>query len=231
MSNTCAICGTKENLLIFLNKGVNAKGYGSVDNISDAISILKNAHYNAFVDDNSFETEDRIESSIGLWRELPTTFREIDTTNACLDDNLKDSYNEHIKYQMDTYGLYGWYNYNIDIRFGCKWDCIINDIIYNDNIIELNFESPWCSPLLWMSYIADEFNVRVFNLELGEGEHSFYEVHADGNFELLANEDEIDMTDYEGSALCDEYWELYNAREEEVEENLINEFYNHIMAI
>lgn len=136
-SNTLTITGEKKDMKKFFSKA----GYNS--------GSLK-----LFV-----ETE---RLSLRSWLPMPETYFKWDTTN---DKRPKDSdeteeqykayckeYDEAVQYQLDTYGIVGWYNYN-KATLGCKWDCDFSKGIYSERgdmvCVEYYFDSPWCPPEEW----------------------------------------------------------------------------------
>lgn len=177
-TNIYAVKSSTKNVLGFVNEGLKNIGVEPMHNIKDAIEKL-------------WEKNNVMTST---FRPIPETFHKVDTTNDkigrnAIDWNTKEplfcsdmeyeayskEYDEAVKHQKETYGVVGWYDYNCDVAFGCKWDSEIELESYiideekGVTIIFMRGQTPWCYPDLWLDYIKKTFDVNVFLCSNEEG--------------------------------------------------------------
>ncbi|MBR1834191.1 MAG: hypothetical protein IJ785_01590 [Bacteroidales bacterium] len=171
-NNNYAVKAATKNVLNFVNEGLKNLGMETKDNISDAIRSL---------------WDGKNEVTMATFRPIPGTFTKYDTTNekmrrGALDWDTKEplfksddeyetycrEYDEAVKYQEETYGVVGWYDYNCLVAFGCKWDCdvALESFCIDDSkgitTILMSGDTPWYFPDLWLLYIKKRFNLNVY---------------------------------------------------------------------
>lgn len=150
---------------------------------------------------------------------MPETYKAIDTTNSlsCFlsvkkrkmkDDNpnlseeeinamfdlveaeLTDQYNNAVIYQKETYGVVGWYDWNLQ-NLGTKWDATIitkeevdaaiqecnDDDDDNGCIVFCVFDTAWTPPIAWLEKIVNDNPNLFFDMWTDEesGFKWFYE--------------------------------------------------------
>lgn len=200
MPNWCinhyAVKAATENVLNFVNEGLKNLGMETKDNIGDAIRSL---------------WDGKNEVTMATFRPIPETFEKYDTTNekrgrGDLDWDTKEplfksddeyetycrEYDEAVKYQKETYGVVGWYDYNCLVAFGCKWDSevVLESFNIDDSegitTILMCGDTPWDFPEYWLLYIKKRFNLNVY-----VSSHDEF-----NNFNVFG---EIDNLDYEWS--------------------------------
>lgn len=164
----------------------------------------------------------------------------IEELRGCTDEDkiqkaqerYEKEYNEAIEFQKKEYGAVGWYDYNCNVRFGCKWDANIQDITLTKNdkeeyIISFYCDTPWCYPFLWCGYIGKKFKVDVYICAFEESdEYNFYGKFNGSNIineinmvlPYLTEEDE--ENDYE------EYWNEKN----EIMETFLSDFDEYVYS-
>lgn len=156
------------------------------------------------------------------WFPMPQTFVDYDTTNSKLDketkkrnkngrlvkmfktnkeyENYSKAYDDAVKYQKETYGVVGWYDYNMH-TLGVKWDAKVFEygVFVRENskgeiVIESTFDTAWDAPTTWLKSLAEEFPKLFFKIdgyEPGMGFHVYIECE-DG---VLTNEFSEDYTE------------------------------------
>ncbi|MCI7338338.1 MAG: hypothetical protein MSH41_07110 [Bacteroidales bacterium] len=126
------------------------------------------------------------------WLPMPQTFVDYDTTNPKQDRNEKmrnecgqlvsmfksdkeyedysKGYDDAVTYQKETYGVVGWYNYNVH-TLGVKWDAKVFE--YGANVtekddeitVECTFNTAWLTPITWLTTLAAEFPKLYFQID------------------------------------------------------------------
>ena len=166
--NIYAVKSATKNVLNFVNEGLKNKGIEPMDNIEKAIEKL-------------WETNN---VTMETFRPMPETFYNFDTkrSRGAIDYDTKEplfksdeeyetyckEYDNAVKYQKETYGVVGWYDYNRDVALGCKWNTEVELESYEveeekgATIIYMRGETPWRYPYLWLDYIKETFSLNVF---------------------------------------------------------------------
>lgn len=98
----------------------------------------------------------------------PQTFLDYDTTSHPNGMNLPEGtpaevieqYKAAAEYQEKTYGVVGWYDFNI-MHYGCKWDSSVYDLKFLSDGITFDVKTPWSLPLKWAQRLAKDWGVRV----------------------------------------------------------------------
>ena len=242
-SNTIALKGTKEQMLEFLNSVLETK----VDDVNEAFYEICKIQdlslgtfrpmpktYTEFDTTNDMSktfVEDYLKGDrIFATDCLPDYVKKL-KEQGCTDENeirkaqerYEYDYEAAKAYQEKKYGAVGWYDYNCNVRLGCKWDATFDsrDLLEKDGVYIFVFdtETPWYFPNLWCAYVQEKFGLEVRICAFEEGEmYNFYgrfdgkEVICDKEIEITHNEDDEDWEEY--------YDELDNAKNE-----LLNEFY------
>ena len=121
------------------------------------------------------------------WMPMPETYKTMDTTNAKRQQNKDESdedyqkyseeYDAAVKYQDETYGVVGWYNYNLK-TLGTKWDIQINEFEPNCCIgeqifVTFSFLTAWCPPDAWLKTLIKEYPNLTFDLGAFEPGNAF----------------------------------------------------------
>ena len=121
------------------------------------------------------------------WMPMPETYKTMDTTNAKRQQNKDESdedyqkyceeYDAAVKYQDDTYGVVGWYDYNLK-TLGTKWDIQINEFepnccIGEQSFVTFSFLTAWCPPDAWLKTLIEEFPKLTFDLSAFEPGNAF----------------------------------------------------------
>ena len=235
-NNEYAVKAATENVLNFVNEGLKNLGLETKNNIKDAIECLWNG------------TND---VRMSTFRPIPETFKKYDTSNMKLErDAMYDKdrpafksdeeyetysreYDEALRYQKDTYGVVGWYDYNSEIAFGCKWDTEVGLRSYcveetdGTTTIYMFGKTPWCAPDLWLVYIKETFNLKVYICS--HESQNFYNIYGEidsVNFEFgeqYVIENEPQWEDY-GDEKMDEYYDAYTIFINELQDELLARF-------
>ena len=169
--NEYAVKSATEHVLNFVNEGLKSLGMETKDNIKDAIESLWNGNN---------------EVSMSTFRPVPETFEKYDTTNEKLErdsmygegrpafksdeeyETYSREFDEAVKYQKETYGVVGSYDYNCEVAYGCKWDAEVHLRSYSidetDGVTTIYMwgQTPWCYPYLWLAYLKETFKIIVY---------------------------------------------------------------------
>ena len=210
MANVCDsvvyVTGKKEDLIAFVNLALRNSGIEettedvslkfAVDYLSKFGKYKFGASLGEMGDENRGMCEIRESKGLAFstWFPIPETFLKYDTTNYA------DRFMEESKFQKDTYGVVGWYDYNRE-NFGVKWDCVLNYIRTDGKSIIFDVETPWNLPMVWLRRLSKEFKtLKFFYCTLEEfGQICEYGSYKDGEVEVfdcldLNNDDEeMDM--------------------------------------
>lgn len=230
--NNIAIRGKKENILAFVNEGLKNSGRNTYSDVNDLESAVNDLAENAKgLDYSTSQSADNRTKGLleevwnrglymGTFRPMPDIFR-YDTTNH------KDMFPEQANEQAEKYGAIGWYNYNCNVRFGCKWDAGIENFRYLDfddeAVIEWYCETAWIYPICFLRWIRDTFNVAVFIMTIEESEeYAFYGEIDDEQCGQSYND--ACPYDEEKAALDDDYDDEYDADRDEYYENMYINF-------
>lgn len=118
----------------------------------------------------------------GSWIPIPETYVKYDTTNhpygkglvvgekdcfsgiVTTEERLKE-FIEATKYQKKTYGVIGWYDWNVN-NYGCKWDEdmeLLERIDDNEKTECITFltTTPWSSPIEFVRTIVQRYKFRI----------------------------------------------------------------------
>lgn len=164
-----------------------------------------------------------------------------------------DGYNEATKYQKETYGVVGWYDWGCQYR-GTKWNAYLHDwqVVLspfgNECIIYTSCETAWSMPEAWLATMQKNNNNLTFFIR-GDEEAQFFNGYAcarnlddwvENDTELYDKakdeiskkwEDEGKITDedddnYDEGEFEDEVWE----RQTELSNEITNRFYEYVLA-
>lgn len=189
MENKICVKGREKDLVSLLNLALRNSGAaevvgadGSGDKLQDAIdSISANATFKTGVGDVFTREKKEISFEKGIsmstFLPIPDTFLEYDT------ENFQGVFPDAEKEQMDTYGVVGWYRYNLKF-FGCKWDSPLTDFQsewVSDDIFILSFATttPWSQPDGFLTRLDNMFpSLTFYNCCLEEGRMfcGYYEI-------------------------------------------------------
>lgn len=247
--NNIAIKGKKNDVLAFINRGIEnsakaieAYGDGTIptpcDNLEDALETLKKYGVTVCTKGGGWDTSTKQELGVvkeitmATFRPIPTTFLEYDTTNHA------DKFKDEAKQQKATYGQVGWYDFNNNKWFGCKWNSELNELClgYNNNdeaILTFSAETAWSVPELWLQWIDKEFpNLYVFICATEEsGAFYFYKRVGDNDTsEDLTSEIEgrLIAFDDEHGDMEDEDWDARYDLEMELVDNMRGNFHDFV---
>ena len=141
------------------------------------------------------EGEDKEEIRFSSYIPMPQTFWEFDTTNnpngerlvvgkpfpwdgPIVTEELVNQYKEATKFQKETYGVVGWYDWRRK-NYGVKWDCPFKfeRISHNKAIIPV-FETPWCAPEAFFCNLAKDYDGLTFTMysHFEDDDNEIYEV-------------------------------------------------------
>lgn len=120
--------------------------------------------------------------SFESWIPMPKTYVDYDTCNyaygerlevgkkfkryqanggdICTEKDIED-YKRESKYQQETYGVVGWYDWRVKY-WGCKWDTDLEIDYQNEERIDFVFDTPWSAPREFF----DEISRRYPTLEI-----------------------------------------------------------------
>lgn len=124
-------------------------------------------------DDNvECEPQLREQIALGTFRPTPLTYLKFDTTNH------PERFPEAAKEQMEKYGAVGWYDYNNNIGYGCKWRSELTDfdLYTNGKYSTITFygNTPWCPPNKWLEYLKEKYPTCAIFLCSHEESGMFY---------------------------------------------------------
>lgn len=118
----------------------------------------------------------------GSWIPIPETYAKYDTANhpygkglvvgekdcftdiVTTEERLKE-FIEATEYQKETYGVIGWYDWNVN-NYGCKWDEdmeLLERIDDNEKTECITFltTTPWSSPIEFVRTIVQRYKFRI----------------------------------------------------------------------
>lgn len=218
--NTIAIKGDNKSLLKFINKGLSNCNLSEETNLNSALNKLFNDGYvmkgcTTGTKDMEIKKCDGVRMS--TWTPVPEIFSKYDTTNH------PDDYPEIAKEQKEKYGVVGWYDYNIYVGFGCKWDTKIELDDHTDNYIVFYTETPWSPPEIWLDKLAENFPDLEFIMMSTEESNAFFSYLNSTTKECKEFiPEEIEWDDENEDA----YYEAYEDEICRVVNDLNNYFYN-----
>lgn len=116
---------------------------------------------------------------------MPQTFEDYDTTNRKKDvrefgsveeyEKYSKEYDDAVRYQKETYGCVGWYDYNIK-TLGTKWDSELNGLCSSTHgdemIVYCNIDTAWDAPIEWVREMSRKYsgiNIELEGIEPGAG--------------------------------------------------------------
>ncbi len=243
--NSIAIKGKKNDVLAFINRGIEnsakaIKSYGdgtiptTCDNLEDALETLKKYGVTVCTKSYGWDTSSKQELGVekqitmGTFRPVPTTFLEYDTTNHA------NTFKDEAKFQKKTYGAIGWYDFNRNVWFGCKWNSQLDDfnLVYNgdDAILTFTAQTPWTVPELWLHWIKEEFHALYVFICATEESGAFYfykEIDDEDSGEDLTSEIEGLLCNFDNSHeddMTDEDWDARYDLELEVVDSMNGSF-------
>lgn len=208
--NTLATCGKKEDVIDFLNAGLQ----NSKTNVTE-ISVKNLKHLP--------------ELTLQSWIPMPQIFKDYDTTNLLPDlyqfirfnynnfvkemfpnewkelvniwdlnqvspdklkilqdfyTNYEKRYKEAEKEQFEKYGVIGWYQYNL-LTLGTKWNATFTNWSLRWSnlkscVITANIETAWSMPMEWLHTMVQSFPNLHF-IMFGEEESNSYCGYYDAN--------------------------------------------------
>lgn len=174
-----------------------------------------------------------------------------DDIRKLIEDTYKkycDGYHEAAKYQKETYGVVGWYDWGLQYR-GTKWNADLHDwsVDKSDNgeecIIYVSCETAWSMPEAWLATMQQNNDDLTFFIR-GDEEAQFFNGYAcarnldewvENDTELYDKaKDEIEQEwEKEGKSREDneddfdnEVWE----RQQELSKEITNRFYEYVIA-
>lgn len=174
-----------------------------------------------------------------------------DDIRKLIEDTYKkycDGYHEAAKYQKETYGVVGWYDWGLQYR-GTKWNADLHDWSVdksangNECIIYASCETAWSMPEAWLATMQQNNDDITFFIR-GDEEAQFFNGYAcarnldewvENDTELYDKaKDEIEQEwEKEGKSREDneddfdnEVWE----RQQELSEEITNRFYEYVIA-
>ena len=170
----------------------------------DAIKFFEKAGFDPTSELGEFIKNNKL--TLRSWMPMPKTFVEMDTTNQKRKreyfandeeyETYSKAYDDAAKHQKETYGVVGWYAYNLK-TLGCKWDEPINeygsDYIESNDSVEITFEfdTPWSPPTTWLETIIKDNNGLTFQLD-GYEPGCWFHTHMFGeDGEVVENFDEV----------------------------------------
>ena len=243
--NEIAIKGNKKDVLAFINRGIEnsanaikAYGEGTIPATSKGLKSALNTLVKKGVTvtskgdgwDTSTEQELSVTNSItmGTFRTVPETYLKFDTTNHA--DLFKDA----AKFQKDTYGEVGWYDFNSQKWFGCKWNSELTDFrleeVGKKAILFFNAQTPWSYPELWLKWIKEEFPTLDVFICASEESGAFYfyrEISDEDGGEDWTSEIEVALTNFDDEHeedMTDEDWDARYDLENELVDNMKGDF-------
>lgn len=164
---------------------------------------------------------------MGTFRPIPLTYLKYDTTNH------PERFPDAAKEQRETYGAVGWYDYNRNIAFGCKWDTELTDLsLYTDgeySTITFCSDTPWCTPDLWLEYLKGKYPVCGIFICANEESGMYYFYGEVDNEEIDCSSDIQDKINAAvGDDDDEDDWELRTETEEEAIEEMVNDFFDYV---
>lgn len=163
-----------------------------------------------------------------------------------------EGYNEAVKYQKETYGVVGWYDWGCQYR-GTKWNAYLHDWQFvlspfgDECIVYASCETAWAMPEAWLAtmqknnnnltfFIRGDEEAQYFNgyacarnlNEWVENDTELYDKAKDEISQKWEDEGKItdDDDDYDEGEFEDEVWE----RQQELSEEITNRFYEYVTA-
>lgn len=122
--------------------------------------------------------------SMNSWVAMPQTFIDYDTTNHPYGEGLKvgkpisyhddapicteetiEEFKKASKYQEDTYGVIGWYNWAC-AHWGTKWDADFSILCQTEERIDFGFDTAWSLPTYFIETIAERYpnlTIRIYS--------------------------------------------------------------------
>ena len=176
----------------------------------DAIKFFEKAGFDSTSELGEFIKNNKL--TLRSWMPMPKTFEEMDTSNPkrkreyfASDEEYKTysmAYDDAAKHQRETYGVVGWYSYNLQ-TLGCKWDEPINeyggDYFESNDSVEITFEfdTPWSPPTNWLETIIEDNNGLSFQLDGYEPGNCFHTHMFGEDGKVVENFDEDWSLEYE----------------------------------
>ena len=179
-----------------------------------------------------------------------------DDIRKLIEDTYKkycDGYHEAAKYQKETYGVVGWYDWGLQYR-GTKWNADLHDWQVDvsadekECIIYVCCETAWSMPEGWLAtmqknnddltfFIRGDEEAQFFNGyacarnldDWVENDTNLYEKAKDEISQEWEDEGKItdeDDDDYDEGEFEDEVW----TRQQELSEEITNRFYDYVMS-
>ena len=202
---------------------------GKSNDVKEMFGLQRNDNLEDFLHNNYV--------SLRTWFPMPQTFCDVDTVNSkCKrdDKNLETQmplfnsdeeyeeysrkYDEAVEYQRSTYGVVGWYYYNI-ITLGTKWDSCLNErndfqgdtFSYSelDDVISVNFhfDTAWAAPLPWYNQMVEKFSNISFSMECEEEFGLFhFLIEYDAETRNIRTT-ELELPDWDDESVYDNYSE------------------------
>ena len=174
-----------------------------------------------------------------------------DDIRKLIEDTYKkycDGYNEAAKYQKETYGVVGWYDWGLQYR-GTKWNADLHDWQFvlsplgDECIIYVSCETAWAMPEAWLATMQKNNDDLTFFVR-GDEEAQFFNGYACARNldEWVENDttlyekakDEISKKwEDEGKNREDDEDDFDNdvwSRQQELSNEITNRFYEYVLA-
>lgn len=88
---------------------------------------------------------------------------------------------------VEQYGADGWYDWRLS-NYGCKWDCTIEQIKIDNELIHITFDTPWSPPETFIANLSAMYPSLQFTLAYCEQGSGYW------GTTTFANGRAIDMT-------------------------------------
>ena len=238
--NSVAVKGKKENVLNFINEGLKNSNMEPQKDIEKAFDLLlanaktKTSEF-GWGENRKGEREDNPAEivysnglTMGTFRPVPDTFLKWDTTND--HDNKLSKIKEQ---QKKTYGAVGWYDYQSQIHYGCKWNATLDgmELVVEGDVATVKFtcDTPWHYPEEWLRWIKQTFKVAV--LIAAHEESNAYNFYGEIDYEeadygdFSEKEGEPQEDDFDND---DDYWDALSEWQSECEEEMFSDFWDYV---
>jgi hypothetical protein len=136
---------------------------GSIFEVLRFVKVGVNGAEEVTVDSNIEELFLRHKVGMESYYATPKTFKDADTTNH------PDKFKKQSNYQMKTYGVVGWYDWNCKY-LGTKWASEFESVTFShsqyDGTFELViwFDTAWSPPVAWLEKVQADFPKLYFRM-------------------------------------------------------------------
>ena len=241
-NNTIVIKGDEKKLLAFINEGLKNAGLETSNDLKEAyIRLFDNGKkvtlttfrpmpetFREFDTTNDYNPELVEHIATNNKRSLCETIHPayVDEMKGCTDKEkikeVQERYRidfENAKFaQRQMYGVVGWYDYNVNIALGTKWDTDFDTSSLGTSnngqkMLTLTCSTAWSYPDCWLKYVAKAFDLMVFIFAIEESD----DYHGCGY---------VKTNDY--SEDCHIEWSDFTRNTEEPEDDDWDSFYEEI---